>query len=455
MTVAVPEPPDDEQGPYAPHDLQAEQHLLAAVFRAAEVDTESAHALVDDLAVVVEPDDVWGPAHRMVWVAMIEATATGEPLDAASVGRRILASGRPSARDVAQGNVPHLASLTVVVASAGHHARTVKDCAIRRRMQEIGTQLVQRATAHSFDTTVDVAAVMTQIEQAAGQHTASTTVRVGQVVEHAMDLMENPERIDVIPSGLHDLDMIYPGMRPGQLIVVGARTSVGKSVLGLTLAEQAAVRLKIPTLLFSLEMLRTDVTQRLIAARAGVDLGRILSGRLDESDWVKVAKHQQTLTEAPLLIDDSSNVNVAHIRAEVRRQVRHHGVRLVIIDYLQLMQMGRAESRQTGIDDVTRQIKVTADELQVPVVLLSQLNRGPEQRTSKRPMLSDLRESGAIENHADVVVLIHRPDMYDRDDRPGECDLIVAKQRNGPIGTATVAFQGHYARMTSMATWAT
>jgi replicative DNA helicase len=223
-------------------------------------------------------------------------------------------------------------------------------------------------------------------------------------------------------------------------------------VYAVTLAREAAIRLNYRTLLFSLEMSALDVMARMIAAHATVDLGKILTGKVEDGDWSKIARHQQTIADAPLLIDDTSDVTMAHIRATVRREARR-GLRLVIIDYLQLITVSRAESRQTGIDEIARQLKVLARETGVPFLVLSQLNRGPEQRSDKRPMLSDLRESGGLENHPDVVLLLHRPDLYDKDTRPGEADIIVAKHRQGRTGAAPVAFQGHYARFAPMTGW--
>lgn len=458
MTVATiddpgPTEPDEQQ--VEPRNTPSEEQFLGAVLLAGQADMAAAHTLVDEIAAIVEPRDLWLPLHEHVWQAMVDATALGEPVDPAAVAARVHASGVPRARELAIETLSLLGKAGPV-ASATFHARQVARAAQARKVIAAGRQLVQRGFSPDYDGPVDIPAVIGPLEQliavsSGGPAQAST------LLDRALDLIENPEHIDTVPSGLTDLDMLYPGMRPGQLIVIGARPSLGKSVFGLTLAAEAAIRLGYPTLLISMEMTHQDVMARLIAARAGVDLGRIQTGRCDDADWDRIARAAggtgptRSIADAPLTIDDTSDLSIADIRAQVRRHARR-GLRLVVIDYLQLIRLGRTESRQTGVDEVTRQLKVLAGDAGVPIVLLCQLNRGPEQRQDKRPMLSDLRESGGIENHADVVILMHRPDFYDPESpRVGECDLIVAKHRNGRTGTATVTFQGHYARLATMA----
>lgn len=450
-TGLPPEPPDE--GPAQPQHVDSELHVLGAALNLGRVDTDRAHALVDQLAPILDPADFWRPAHGLVWQAMLDATEGSDPLDPAAVATRVLATGHPGARAIAA-ELPRIMGDAAPAASATWHARLVAEAAQRRRVAAIGLNLAQRAHADGYDPAVDIPAGIQALEHAAGLGRAQAgPAPIAALLEQAVDLIEHPDNTELIPSGLDDLDMLYPGMRPGQLIVVGARPSIGKSVFGLTLACEAAVRLRMPTLVFSLEMTRLEWTARLLAARCRVDLGKILAGTCDETDWSRIARQMPEIAEAPLTIDDSSDLTMADIRARVRAQARH-GLRLVVVDYLQLIRLGKAESRQTGVDEIARQLKVLAGDVGVPVVVLCQLNRGPEMRADKRPAMADLRESGGLENHPDVVILLHRPDFYDPEQKPGECELIVAKHRNGRTGTAQVAFQGHYSRMSSLAMWA-
>jgi replicative DNA helicase len=225
------------------------------------------------------------------------------------------------------------------------------------------------------------------------------------------------------------------------------------STLALDLARATSVKAGLTSVIFSLEMSRNEITMRLLSAEARVPLHSMRTGQMSEDDWTRLARRMSEVVDAPLFIDDSPNMSMMEIRAKCRRLKQRNDLRLVIIDYLQLMSGGRrAENRQQEVSDMSRSLKLLAKELDVPVIAVAQLNRGPEQRTDKRPMLADLRESGSIEQDADVVLLLHREDAYERESpRAGEADFIVAKHRNGPTATVTVAFQGHYSRFVDMA----
>jgi replicative DNA helicase len=256
-----------------------------------------------------------------------------------------------------------------------------------------------------------------------------------------------------VPTGFEDLDALTDGLHPGQMVCVAGRPALGKSTLGLDFTRAAAVKHGLPTVMFSLEMSRNELTMRLLSAEARVPLHSMRTGLLGEDDWTRLATKMAEVADAPLFIDDSPNMSMMQIRAKCRRLRQRHDLRLVVVDYLQLMSSPRrTENRQQEVSEISRQLKLLAKEIGVPIVAISQLNRGPEQRTDKRPMLSDLRESGAIEQDSDVVILLHREDAYDRESpRAGEADFIVAKHRNGPTTTVTVAFQGHFSRFVDMA----
>jgi replicative DNA helicase len=236
------------------------------------------------------------------------------------------------------------------------------------------------------------------------------------------------------------------------MIVLAARPAVGKSTLGLDIARHAAIHKNKCAVIFSLEMSKSEITMRMLSAEARVGLNSIRSGQLSDDDWAKLARRMGEISDAPLFIDDSPNLSMMEIRAKARRLKQRHDLKLIVIDYLQLMTSGKkVENRQQEVSEFSRQLKLMAKELDIPVIAISQLNRGSEQRTDKRPQLSDLRESGSIEQDADVVILLHREDMYDSQSRQGEADLHVAKHRNGPTRTIKVSAQLHFARFADMA----
>jgi replicative DNA helicase len=256
-----------------------------------------------------------------------------------------------------------------------------------------------------------------------------------------------------VPTGFTDLDTLTNGLHPGQMIIIAARPAIGKSTMALDICRSASIKHNLTSVIFSLEMSRTEITMRLLSAEAKVPLQNMRKGTMRDEDWTRVATAMSKVSEAPLFIDDSPNMSLMEIRAKCRRLKQRHDLKLVVVDYLQLMSSGkRVESRQQEVSEFSRALKLLAKEIEVPVIAVAQLNRGPEQRTDKKPMMSDLRESGSLEQDADMVILLHREDAYERESpRAGEADLIVAKHRNGPTDTVVVAFQGHYARFIDMA----
>jgi replicative DNA helicase len=256
-----------------------------------------------------------------------------------------------------------------------------------------------------------------------------------------------------VPTGFNELDEVTNGLHPGQMIIVAARPGVGKSTLGLDFMRSCSIKHRMGSVIFSLEMSKSEIVMRLLSAEAKIKLSDMRSGRMNDDDWTRLARRMSEISEAPLYIDDSPNLTMMEIRAKARRLRQKADLRLVVVDYMQLMTSGKKhESRQVEVSEFSRHLKLLAKELEVPVVAISQLNRGPEQRTDKKPMLSDLRESGSLEQDADMVILLHRPDAFDRDDpRGGEADFILAKHRNGPTKTVTVAHQLHLSRFSNMA----
>ena len=288
------------------------------------------------------------------------------------------------------------------------------------------------------------------------RRTADDYQKLDKLMNDALEEMnaiaQHGDKLVGIPTGFNELDKLLNGLQPGQLIMLAARPGMGKSTLGLDFARAASIKNNATSAVFSLEMGRNEIVMRLLSAESGIGLTAMRSGKMNENDWQKLARKMSGVSNAPLFIDDSPNLTITEIRAKCRRLKQRHDLKLIIVDYLQLMTSGRkVESRQQEVSEFSRSLKLLAKELDVPVVAISQLNRGPEQRTDKRPMLADLRESGSLEQDSDVVILIHRDDHYNREsERQGEADLIVAKHRNGPTGVINVSFQGHYSRFAEM-----
>jgi replicative DNA helicase len=350
-------------------------------------------------------------------------------------------------------------------ASAGYYAQIVSERATLRRLVTAGTRIVQMGYDTASGTSSLVGSVDDVVDRAQAEIYDVTERRTSEDFVHIETLLQSTlDEIETIsasggvgtgiPTGFHQLDEITNGLHPGQMITVAGRPGSGKSTLALDFARSAAVKNGKPTVIFSLEMGKLEIMMRLFSAEAGVALQNMRSGHMSDQDWARLARRASELSEAPLFIDDSPNLTMMEIRAKARRLRQRHDVQLVIIDYLQLMTSGkRVESRQQEVSEFSRAMKLLAKELDVPVVALSQLNRGPEQRTDKKPMLADLRESGSIEQDSDMVLLVHRPDLYEPEtERAGEADLIIAKHRNGPTGTIAVAFQGRYSRFADMPT---
>ena len=262
-----------------------------------------------------------------------------------------------------------------------------------------------------------------------------------------------------VPTGFVELDELTGGLHPGQMIIVAARPAMGKSTLAVDFCRSASIHSHgadgklIPSCYFSLEMGRMELMMRILAAESGVELTKLRGGRqMNDRDWKDVAVAYNPVSEAPMFIDDSPHLTMPEIRSKALRLKQQHGLGLLVIDYLQLMSSGkRVESRQQEVSEFSRSLKLLAKELDVPVVAVAQLNRGPEQRTGNKPQMSDLRESGSLEQDADIIMLLHRPEYYNPEDRSGEADIIVAKHRNGQTRTIPVAFQGHLARFANMA----
>jgi len=432
-----------------PQDLSAEQCVLGGMLLSKDA--------IADVVEVLRPGDFYKPAHQTVYDTVLDLYGRGEPADPVTVAAELTRRGELPRI----GGAPYLHTLISSVptaANASYYARIVRERSVLRRLVEAGTKIVQlgyAADGGDADDLVDRA--QAELYSVTERRTSDDYLPLSEVMQGTLDEIEaissRGGAMVGVPTGFADLDQLTNGLHGGQMIVVAARPAVGKSTLGLDFCRSASVKHGLASVIFSLEMGRNEITMRLLSAEARVALHHMRSGTMSDDDWTRLARTMSTVSEAPLFIDDSPNMSMMEIRAKCRRLKQRHDLRLVVVDYLQLMSSGkRVESRQQEVSEFSRSLKLLAKELDVPVVAISQLNRGPEQRTDKRPMMSDLRESGAIEQDADMVILLHREDQYERESpRVGEADLIVAKHRNGPTSTVTVAFQGHYSRFVDMA----
>ena len=431
-----------------PHDLLAEQSALGGMLL-------STDAVADVLEVVVGAD-FYVPKHEVIFQAILSLYSRGEPTDAITVGDELGRTG-----DVQRaGGEAYLHTLTNIVptaANAGYYAQIVAEQAVLRRLVEAGTHIAQMGYEAQGDALDLLNQAQAEVFGIARESATEDYAPLSEAVTIAIDEMEAASGRDGeltgVPTGFKGLDDLTNGLHPGQMIIIGARPAMGKSTLALDFARHASVKAQMPTIFFSLEMGKSEIAMRLMAAEATISMQDMRKGRLSADDWTKIAATRGRINDAPLFIDDSPNMTLVEIRAKCRRLKQKYGLKLIVIDYLQLMSSGkRVESRQQEISEFSRALKLLAKELGVPVIALSQLNRGSEQRADKRPAISDLRESGSIEQDADIVILLHREDAYERESpRAGEADLIVAKHRNGPTDTIVVAFQGTYARFVDMA----
>lgn len=431
-----------------PHDLLAEQSALGGMMLSKDA--------VADVVETVRGGDFYVPKHEIIFDALLSLYSHGEPTDVIAVTDELIKTG-----DLQRaGGADYLHTLTALVptaANAGFYASIVAERALLRRLVEAGTRIVQMGYAGEGEVLDLVNNAQAEIYSVAANDNTEDYVPLNIAVDAAIEDIQAASGRDGqftgVPTGFSGLDQLTNGLHPGQMIIIAARPALGKSTLALDLARAAAIKHNMPAIFFSLEMGRSEIAMRLMSAEASVPLQSMRKGTLDQRDWTTIASVRGRINDAPLYIDDSPNMTLVEIRAKCRRLKQKVGLRLVVIDYLQLMTSGkRVESRQQEVSEFSRALKLLAKELQVPVIALSQLNRGPEQRADKKPAISDLRESGSIEQDADMVILLHRESAYEKENpRAGEADLIVAKHRNGPTDTVTVAFQGHFSRFTDMA----
>jgi replicative DNA helicase len=425
-----------------PHDLGAEQCTLGGMLLSADA--------ITDVLKFAESRDFFRPGNQLIFEAVTHLFSEGLPADPVTVGHLLTKRGQIQQAGGLLALHDAIAAVPTA-ANAGHYARIVRDRAILRRLAETGTRITQMGCEAAGEAADIAQRAQDMLADAVTSATAGTTRTFREILGDAIASLESQR-----PRGLslpwRDLDDALLGLVPGQLILVAARPSIGKSVVITGIAAHTAVTLGKPVLLSSAEMAEEEITFRMLSAYTKIPLHNLLARQITGADWERIAATYDKIAGCPLILDDTPGPSLAHIRGKLREMARTAPAELLVVDYLQLLSAARAESRQVAVADLSWGLRQLGRENNIPVVVATQLNRNPEHRHDKRPQLADLRESGALEMNADVVVLLNRDDFYEPESpRAGEIDLIIAKNRQGPLGTVTAAFQGHYSRVVDMA----
>ncbi|MDX1510139.1 MAG: replicative DNA helicase [Nitriliruptorales bacterium] len=431
-----------------PHSLEAEASVLGACLLSQRAAT--------DVAAILGPDDFYRSAHATLFEGILALRRNGTGIDSITLTEWLRDANRLGEVGGAAA-VHELAQSVPTAANAEYYARIVRDKAMLRRLIDVAGRMAELG----FEPTDDVQAVLDQAESLVfrlnEQGTVNDYAELKELLDEAYVAIEQradrDDDVTGLRTGFVDLDRLTAGLQPSNLIIVAARPAMGKSSLALSIARFVSVDQKKPSILFSLEMSRREIVERLLSAQARIDSTRIRVGKLDQTDWTKLADALGDMSDAPLFIDDTPSITMMEIQSKCRQLKHKRGLELVIVDYLQLMQSHRSvDNRQQEVAEISRGLKRLAMDLEVPVVALSQLSRQPEARTDKRPVLSDLRESGSIEQDADLVAFIYRDEVYHEDsEAQGLAELIVAKHRNGPVRTVHLAFLNHLTQFANLA----
>ena len=426
--------------------------MLLAALMDASVNVPEAMGMLD-------ADDFYKEGHRRVFGGILDLFNAGEPIEPITVIDQLAKTGDLDAAGGRNGVLDLLES-PYIAASYRAYAEMVRDAATQRRLLQLG-QRIQTMVADGLGETVEMVQETENLIYGLSQkRVRGDFVKAHDLVVRSMErLVEASERgseVTGLATGYTDLDRLTGGLRPSNLVVVAARPSMGKTALALGMAEHAALNDNLSVAIFSLEMSGEELVQRMLSSTAMVDAGRMRTGRLGQEDWPRVSHAADRLAAARIYIDDSEGMSVAEMRTKARRLKSRDGLDLVVVDYIQLMEGSRGrrdENRVQEISAISRSLKMLARDLEVPLVCVSQLNRAPDARNDKRPLLSDLRESGAIEQDADLVLMIYRDDYYNPEDseEKGIAEVNVAKNRNGPVNRVKLAFMGNYAKFGNLA----
>ncbi len=450
----MPDDPQLDALKLPPHSLEAEQSVLGGLL----LDNDA----VDRVGDVIADADFYSDAHRHVYRAIVALAAEGKPADVVTVSESLASAQKLDY----VGGLSYLGALVANVPTAAnirHYAQIVRDRSILRQLAATAGEIADTAyhpLGKSAKEVLDQAEAKVLHIAEQGARGAQQVAAIGTLLASVVDRIEtlynrdDPSDVTGVPTGFSDLDRMTSGLQPGDLVVVAGRPSMGKTALALNMGEHVALAAGLPVVVFSMEMGATQLALRLIGSVGRLDQHKLRTGRLAAEDWEKLTTALGRLNEAPILIDETPALNAIEVRSRARRLMKSYGkLGLVIVDYLQLMQATTTgENRATEISEISRSMKSLAKELKVPVMALSQLNRSLEQRPNKRPVMSDLRESGAIEQDADVILFIYRDEVYNPETQDkGVAEIIIGKQRNGPIGTVRLTFLGEYTRFENFA----
>jgi replicative DNA helicase len=438
-----------QAAPVPPQNLDAEEHVLGAMMLSP--------GAIGAVSEVLDAGDFYRESHAKIYRAALALYAKGEPVDAITLVDELEERGELEAVG-GKVRIHELAALVPATANAAHYARIVRDMATLRGLIRAGGEIARLGWERPGDSAdlVDRAEqVVFELSQA---RVTSEFAHIEQLLKEGFEritaLYEAGAEVTGVPSGFRDLDRLTSGFQPGNLVIVAARPSMGKSALGLCMAANLAVRHETPVAIFTLEMSKSEVTQRLMCSEAKVESQRLRNGKLGPDDWPRLTAACDKLAKAPVYVDDTGSITMMEIRSKARRlKTQHPELGLIVVDYLQLMTSGATvENRVQEVSQISRQLKVLARDLDVPILAMSQLSRAVEQRHDKRPILSDLRESGSIEQDADLVLFIYRDEYYNEDsDQTGLAELHLAKHRNGPTGTEKLSFLKRYAKFADLA----
>lgn len=425
-----------------PHNIEAEQAVIGAIFLAPEAFSAASELL--------RAEDFYRAGHQRIFQAMMRLADRGEPIDLVTV-TTLLANDQVLDEAGGVSYLTDVASSVPTAANIGHYSKIVEEKALLRRLIRTATDIVST----TFEKEGEVDDVLNEAEKSilevssrsnAGAFKAIKDVLI-DVYDNIEELHQNNADVTGVPTGFRDLDKITSGFQRNDLIIVAARPSVGKTAFALNIAQNVATKTDENVAIFSLEMGADQLVSRMLCAEGNIDSQRLRTGSLEADDWGKLTMAMGSLSNAGIYIDDSPGIRVSEIRSKCRRLKQEHGLGMIIIDYLQLIQGSdnSKENRQQEVSEISRSLKGLARELEVPLIALSQLSRGVEQRQDKRPMMSDLRESGSIEQDADIVGFLYRDDYYDAEsEQQNIIEIIISKQRNGPTGTVELAFVKEY-----------
>ena len=435
-----------------PQSVEAEQAVLGGLMLAPEA--------FDRVSDLLGEQDFYRRDHQLIYRAIRELAERNRPFDAVTLGEWFESQGR--AEEVAGGAyLVELASTTPSAANIRAYAEIVRDKAVLRQLIDVGTGIVNDAFQPEGRESGEILAKAEQEVFAiaeAGSRGRADFVAVNSAMKEAMEVLQqrfdNGGSVTGLPTGYVEFDEMTAGLQPTDLLILAARPSMGKTTLAVNMAEYAALKTRKAVAVFSMEMSSSQLALRLMSSVGRVNAGRLRTGQLEDEDWSRVSSAVRILKDTKIFIDDTPALSPDVLRSKSRRLKREHDLGLIVIDYLQLMQVpGNSENRATEISEISRSLKALAKELNVPVIALSQLNRSLETRTDKRPVMADLRESGAIEQDADVIVFIYRDDYYNKENSPdkGLAEIIIGKQRNGPTGSFKLKFFGEYTRFDNLA----